>query len=43
MGVQVVAEETEGEDGDGEGVAAGAGVAAEELGDGFVVVFWVGS
>lgn len=37
--VQVVAEDAEGEDCHGEGVAAVAGVAAEELGDCFVVVF----
>lgn len=38
--VQVVAEDAEGEDGYGKGIAAQAGVAAEELGYDFVVVFW---
>ena len=39
-GEQEVTEEAEGEDCDGEGVAAVAGVAAEEVGDGFGVVFF---
>jgi len=38
-GVQGIAEETEGEDCEGEGVAGSEGVAVEEAGEGFVVVF----
>jgi hypothetical protein len=37
--VQGIAEETEGEDCEGEGVAGSEGVAVEEAGEGFVVVF----
>lgn len=36
---QEVAEETEGEDRQGEGVAGALGVAIEEAGEGFIVVF----
>lgn len=35
-----VAEKTEGEDGEGEGVAGELGAVVEEVGEGFVVVFW---
>lgn len=38
--VEVVTEEAEREDGHGEGVAGVARVAAGELGEEFVVVFW---
>lgn len=41
--VQGIAEETEGEDCYGESVAGAEGVTAEEAGEGFVVVFCVGS
>lgn len=37
---QVVTEEGEGEDGQGEAVAGAEGVAIEEAGEGFVVVFY---
>lgn len=35
-----VAEEAEGEDGEGKGVAGELGAVVEEVGEGFVVVFW---
>ncbi len=38
-GLQGIAEETEGEDGEGEGVAGSKGIAVEEAGERFVVVF----
>ena len=39
-GIQGVAEDAEGEDCYGEEVAGSEGVAVEEAGEGFVVVFW---
>jgi hypothetical protein len=41
VNVQVVAEDTEREDGYGEAIAAIARITAEDLGDGLVVVFCV--
>lgn len=37
---QEIAEETEREDRQGEGIAGALGVAIEEAGEGFIVVFW---
>lgn len=39
--VQGIAEKTQGEDREGEGVAGALGVAVEEAGEGFMVVFYI--